>query len=351
MSTTVLKSKASTASVAASAIPARSPIVGPKTAPKLAPSGLLASMLPASILPYAQLMRLDRPAGLYAFYVPYLQGLAFTACVAKDVVEPAQLARDAATYLLWCVILRGYSCTWNDNMDQDFDRNVARCQNRPIARGAVSTGQAHLFTAAQLAAGVAFAAAAFASPRACMVDIAWMSALFALYPFGKRFTNYPQLILGFPFAGGIILPCHALGVDPFATNELATATVCLCLSNVFWTMIYDTIYAHQDLKDDLKAGVKSMAVRYQNSTKSLCAVLGFCQVVLLASVGKSLNFSWVYYAIVCFGTALCLFSMVTMVDLKSPASCAWFFQTDFWLVGGSISGGMLAEYAATRLAW
>lgn len=349
MSTTILKSRVSTTATAPG--PASSHNGGPRTAAAPVSPGILASMLPASVLPYAQLMRLDRPAGLYAFYVPYLMGVAFTACVAKDVVAPAQLARDAAVYLLWCVILRGYTCTWNDNMDREFDRKVARCRSRPIARGAVSPGQAHIFTVAQLAVGVAFAAGAFASPRTCMVDVAWMTVLFAIYPFGKRFTNYPQLILGFPFAGGIILPCHAHGVDLFATPELALATLALCLSNVFWTMIYDTIYAHQDLKDDLKAGVKSMAVRFRHSTKSLCAVLGACQVLLLVSCGVLLSFSSVYHALVCSGTAICLLSMITVVDLESSASCAWFFQTDFWLVGGTISAGMLAEYATTRLAW
>ncbi|KAJ4415337.1 hypothetical protein N0V82_007387 [Gnomoniopsis sp. IMI 355080] len=336
MSTTVLKTRVNT--------------IRPSLPPP-APSGYLAALLPASLLPYAQVMRLDRPAGLYAFYAPYLMGLALSACLTDDLISPTQLGRDATTYLVWCVILRGYTCTWNDNVDQEFDRKVARCRNRPIARGAISTSQAHLFTMAQMAVGLVFAAVAFPSPRTCMIVVACMTGLYALYPFGKRFTNYPQLILGFPFSGGIILPCYAHGVDPFVTRELAIATLALCLANIFWTMISDTIYAHQDLKDDLKAGVKSMSVRFRHSTKPLCALLGVGQVLLLVFVGILLDLSSVYYTIACFGTALSLFSMVSLVNLQSPISCAWWFHTDFCLVGGSISAGILAEYASTRLKW
>ena len=95
-------------------------------------------------------MRLDRPAGFYAFYVPYLIGLGYGACLTDSAPSPTHLLGLCSLFLIYCIILRGAACTWNDNLDQEFDRQVARTKLRPIARGAVSTTQANIFTVALL---------------------------------------------------------------------------------------------------------------------------------------------------------------------------------------------------------
>ena len=100
----------------------------------------------------------------------------------------------------------------------------------------------------------------------CTVDAVLITLLFAIHPFGKRFTNYPQFFLGFPFAWAIVMALYAVGVDPLA-KPTYISTVCLFFVNVLWTMIYETIYAYQDIKDDAKAGVKSLAVKFKDSTK------------------------------------------------------------------------------------
>ncbi|KAK7186337.1 putative 4-hydroxybenzoate polyprenyl transferase [Paraphaeosphaeria sporulosa] len=299
------------------------------------------STLPVSWVPYAQLMRIERPAGLYAFYVPYILGLAFAACLSKETIQPSILLKHSGLLLVGCVILRGASCTWNDNMDQEYDRAVARCRNRPIARRAVSTAQGHIFTLALYLAGAGLVSI---WPKECAYDAIVIAILFTIYPFGKRFTNYPQFILGFPFAAGIVFSCHLVGVDPFAGGVMGLSTAFLMAANVSWTMIYDTIYAHQDLKDDLKAGVKSMAVRFKDSTKTLTSVLAILQVLLLVKVGADLELSSLYYIITCAGTAVALAAMISLVDLEVPASCAWWFKMDFWFAGGTMIGGFLAQY-------
>src|SRR5438876_6701606 len=114
-----------------------------------------ASAVPESWIPYAELMRLDRPAGFYAFYFPYLIGLGYAASISNTTISARTIGEQAVHMFLGCILLRGVSCTWNDNIDQDFDRDVSRCRNRPIARGAVTTAQGHLFTIFQLAAGMA----------------------------------------------------------------------------------------------------------------------------------------------------------------------------------------------------
>lgn len=313
----------------------------PYKAPK---SGFL-SCLPTSWVPYAQLMRLDRSGGYYAFVFPYWIGLSYGASIALHPPTVGFLLSRAGLFSLACIFLRGAACTWNDNIDQDFDRLVARCQNRPIARGAVSTTAGHVFTAAQTAVG---SAAFLLLPRICMLDAIPITALFALYPFGKRFTNYPQAILGFPFAFGIVLACHSIHVNPFAMKPMGSlwSTIALVLANVLWTMVYDTIYAHQDREDDEKAGVKSMAVRFRESTKLLCSALSTIVVALLALVGIFARLSWLYYVVGVGGVTVSLGTMISAVKLTVPASCMWWFKWGFWYVGGTLLGGLLLQYSS-----
>ncbi|CRG89607.1 hypothetical protein PISL3812_06646 [Talaromyces islandicus] len=299
------------------------------------------SKLPVSCVPYAQLMRLDRPAGFYAFYMPYVIGIAYAAAASEIRLPVSLLLNRASIYIVGCVFLRGAACTWNDNIDQDFDRQVARCRLRPIARGAVSTLQGHIFTAAQTLVGGLLL---LALPVECVFDAVPIALLFALYPFGKRFTYYPQLILGFPFAGAIIMASHSLYTNPFSSHNIIP-TFCLVFANICWTMVYDTIYAHQDIEDDVKAGVKGMAVRFKDTTHLICSLLSVCVVGLMITTGILSQLGPAYFILSSGGTAASLGSMIVLVDLKTPSSCAWWFHWGFWFVGLSMLSGLLAEYA------
>ena len=305
------------------------------------------STLPSSWVPYAELMRLGKPAGLYAVYFPYMIGVCYAACVADKTPPLEQVVFLCGVFLIGSVILRGAACTWNDNIDQDFDRKVTRCQNRPIARRAVSTTQAHLFTAALTLTGLPLFA--LLSPN-CIYHAVPITILSGLYPFAKRVTYYPQVVLGFPFAWAVFMSCAALNIDPFDSQSLITTTS-LFTANVLWTIIYDTIYAHQDIRDDVKAGVKSMAVRFADSTKTLTAVLATVQVALLIITGWQASLSPVYFVGSCGGALVSLISMIVVVDLRKPESCAWWFEYGLWLVGGSIVVGLFGSYVEklTRL--
>ena len=299
------------------------------------------SNLPSAWVPYAELMRIERPAGLYAFYFPYLIGLAYAACIAKPVVPSLEhVVALSALFLVWSIILRGAACAWNDNMDQEFDRQVTRCRHRPIARGAITTAQGHVFTAILCLSLIPILTL---FPASCTYHAVVMLFLFGLYALAKRVTYYPQVVLGFPFAWSIFFCCAALHVDPFGPRVLLP-TASLFAANVLWTISYDTIYAHQDIGDDVKAGVKSMAVRFAHSTKLLVAILSIVQVSLLVLTGWLAAMSPVYFAGTCAGTAVALGSMVVNVDLSKPSSCAWWFQGQFWFVGGSMASGLLGEF-------
>ena len=305
--------------------------------------GLL-SILPQRLIPYAELMRLDRPAGFYAFYVPYLIGLGYAACLADPIPSIVRVCFLSGLFFFGCIILRGAACAWNDNIDQDFDRKVARCRLRPIARGAVTTVQAHVFTALLTLAG---APLFIFLPMECIYHAIPITILFGAYAFMKRITNYPQVVLGFPFAWAILMSCAALEVNPLS-RQLFGPTMALFTANVLWTMIYDTIYAHQDIKDDVKAGVKSMAVRFADSTKPLASALAVAQIGLLFAAGWQARLSLIYFVIACGGSGIALGRMIARVNLKEPVSCAWFFYRGFWYVGGSMVTGLFGEYFARR---
>ncbi|KAI0018398.1 putative 4-hydroxybenzoate polyprenyl transferase [Xylariomycetidae sp. FL0641] len=307
------------------------------------PTEGLVSKLPSTWIPYAQLMRIDRPAGFYAFYVPYVIGILNAACIAPDTVDNTVLLKLLALMVPLNIVLRGASCCWNDTIDQEFDRRVERCRHRPIARRAVSTSQAHFFTLSQLV--VLFLMLA-SYPTACQLHMLIVVVLFGAYPFMKRITFFPQVFLGFPFAWALFFCIALLDVDPFGDNSLATLS--LFFANILWTVTYDTIYAHQDVADDEKAGVKSMALRFRNNTKVLAAVLSTFQVALLGLCGKQAGFGFFYNLGTVCGTALALICYIYDVDLRSPSSCGFWFHAQFWLVGSTLASGFIGEYAARR---
>ena len=296
-----------------------------KTIPYVPPQKGFLSALPSSWVPYAELMRLGKLAGLSAFYFPYIIGICYAACIADEAPPLEHMVFLCGLFLVGSVILRGAACAWNDNMDQDFDRKVTRCRHRPIARGAVSTTQGHIFTAALTSTGLPLFVLL---PSKCLYHTVPITLLFALYPFAKRVTYYPQVVLGFPFAWAIFMSCAALNVDPFAPRPLVP-TASLFAANIFWTIIYDTIYAHQDIRDDVNAGVKSMAVRFADSTKRLAATLAAAQLALLVLTGWLAGLSPVYFVGSCGGALVSLASIIVLIDLGDPASCAWWFEWGF----------------------
>lgn len=314
-----------------------------------APSTGIFRLLPAALVPYAELMRIDRPAGYYAFFWHYAIGIAFAACIAPEPPTPSEVSKIFAYMALWVLIYRGAVCAWNDNIDQEFDRQVARCRFRPIARGAVSTAEGHLFTMVQtMLCGVMLVH----YPATVFFYATVMTIMLGIYPFGKRMTDFPQVILGFAFAIPIFMCSAALGTDPLFqlssgsedTFPKLYGSLCLYGANCLWTVIFDTVYAHQDIKDDIKAGVKSLAVRLGDKTKLGCGILSAIQVGLLIAAGQFCNLDWPFYMVACGGAGLSLFAMLFIVNLERPSSCAWWFGPGSRLVGASVVGGLMGHY-------
>jgi 4-hydroxybenzoate polyprenyltransferase len=272
----------------------------------------------------------------------YLIGLSYGACLATPAPALAIIAGTAGNLLIYNVFLRGAACTVNDILDRDYDRQVARCKTRPVARGAVTPSQAYVWYGLQtLGAGAAIAC--LPNPTMMLAYAVPIQLAVSLYPLGKRFTDFPQLLLSAPIAGGILMAAAAIGVDPFFTPATAAATASLFMSHYIWTTIFDYVNACQDTADDIKAGVRSMAVLYQN-TDAFISIMGAAQVGCLVATGVLAGFSPIYFIGAAGGNALWLAAMVKTVKRSRPDICGWWFSWGGLLVSGTTALALLTEY-------
>ena len=210
------------------------------------------------------------------------------------------------------ILMRGAGCTIIDMWDRDFDKKVTRTANRPIAAGDISTFQSFVFLGGQLtlALGVLL----------CLnyYSIAMGAAsllLVVTYPLVKRITFWPQLALGLTFNWGALLGWSAVkgSCDP---------AVCLPLyfSGVMWTLIYDTIYAHQDKKDDALIGLKSTALLFQENTRQWLSGFGVAMVAALSLAGANSGQTVPYYAAVA-AVGAHLAHQIYTVDIHRAEDC------------------------------
>ena len=287
------------------------------------------SKIPSAWVPYAQLMRLDRPHGFWYFYLPHLFGSLYTAIHLRAPLF--SLLTTNFTLVIGTIIMRGATCTWNDTIDAPFDRQVARTRNRPIARGAVSANTAHVFTAIQTFLSLSVLAAL---PSICFLYAVPAIAGWVLYPFAKRVTYYPQVVLGFPMAWGIFMGSAAMGMNPLHILQIWPRPIlkpemplcALYAANVLWTLLYEIIYSHQDAKEDTTAGVKNIVLLYHGHTKPLLVKLAIGQVLFLAIVGYLETLGVLYWVCTVFGAAVTSVLILRRVRLDVPEDCAWWFK-------------------------
>ena len=230
-------------------------------------------LLPQAIRPYAQLMRLDRPIGWWLLLLPCWCGL-FLAQVARGGGLPNLWF--AFLFLLGAIIMRGAGCTLNDIVDRNYDGLVARTKGRPIPSGRVSVKQALIFVAGQCMLGLVILLQF--NPYTIILASASLMIV-VIYPFMKRITHWPQLVLGLAFNWGALVGWSAV------QGSLAWPPLVLYLGGIFWTLGYDTIYAHQDKEDDVLIGVKSTALQFGENTRGW--LIGFF-VLALVSIDSAL---------------------------------------------------------------
>ena len=304
------------------------------------------SYLPASLVPYAELTRLDKPVGTYYLFFPCLFSTLLAAPLTTPITAPLAILSTASLFLLGALVMRGAGCTINDLWDRNLDPHVARTRLRPIARGAVSPRSAIIFTGFQLLAGLGVL---LSFPPACFFYGAPSLLLVATYPLAKRITHYPQCVLGLTFSWGAFMGFPALGLDILSDANLMLAAGALYASNIAWTVLYDMVYAHMDIRDDAAAGIKSIALRHETNTKAVLSGLAMVQIGLLGLAGWATGAGPVYFVGSCGGAAMTLGWMIWRVRLKSVDSCWWWFRYGCWLTGGTIATGLVGEYVATLM--
>lgn len=307
-------------------------------------TGLVAS-LPRSWIPYAELVRLDKPTGTYYLFFPTLFSTLLAASMATG-VAPMQVLGTAGLFFTGALIMRGAGCAINDLWDRNLDPHVERTKFRPIARGALSPRNAVLFTGTQLLAGLGIL---LQFPTQCLWYGIPSLPIVVAYPLAKRVTNYPQCVLGLAFSWGAIMGFPALGVDLLANHDALLAAGALYSSCVAWTVLYDMIYAHMDIKDDVAAGIKSIALRHEHNTKAVLSGLALTQVSLLGAAGLAAGCGPVFFVGSCGGAILSLGLMIWKVQLKNVKNCWWWFKNGCLLTGGGITLGLLGEYATQYL--
>jgi 4-hydroxybenzoate polyprenyltransferase len=310
-------------------------------------TGLL-SVLPSSWVPYAELIRLDKPVGTNYLFFPCMFSTILAAPLTNPITPISTVVGTCLLFYSGAIIMRGAGCTVNDLWDRNLDPHVARTRLRPIARGAITPYQAIPFLGVQLFAGLAIL---LQFPWQCFF-YATPSLLFvAVYPLAKRVTNYPQFVLGLTFSWGAMMGYPALGIDLLSNTPALISAACLYGSCVAWTLVYDMIYAYQDIKDDVKAGIKSIALAQQHNAKTFLSVVAGVQVALLAGSGMAIGAGPLFYGGVCGGAAATLGYMIKKVDLSSVTDCWAWFKKGAWFTGGAISLGLTGEYMAHAMGW
>ncbi len=274
--------------------------------------------VPARVQPYLRLMRLDRPIGTWLLFWPCALGLLLGATEGD---RPFAGWRDLWLIVLFgigSIVMRGAGCTYNDIVDRGIDAQVARTRGRPIPSGAVSVRNAWLFLAAQCLVGLLV----LVQLNLFAVELGAASLiLVAAYPFMKRITWWPQAWLGLTFNWGALLGFAA------QTGTVDAADAMLYAGLFFWTLGYDTIYAHQDKDDDALIGVRSTALLLGDASANW--ILGFyaAAFTLVLAAGFTEHAGWPFAFLMLAAGGHMLWQVRTL-DIASPERCLRLFRAN-----------------------
>lgn len=275
---------------------------------------------------YSRLMRIDKPIGSLLLLWPTYWALWIAAKGFPD-------WHILIVFTIGVFSMRAAGCVINDFADRKIDGNVERTKNRPLPSGAVTEKESKIIF-------VVLVLFSFGLVLTLNTMTIWLSvaglALAWFYPFVKRFSNLPQLILGMAFGWSIPMG--------FAAVSESLPLVCwlLFLVNIVWSVVYDTQYAMVDRDDDLKIGVKSTAVLFGRYDKIIIGILQLVMLVLLAGIGVLLNLKGIYYWSLLLVTALFIYQQKLIAE-RERAPCFQAFMNNNY-VGFVLFAGILFSY-------
>ena len=304
-------------------------MTGADSRPEIDPAG--ASTRKRAAAPYLALMRIDRPVGTLLLLWPTLAALWLAA-------EGAPPPGILAAFVAGTFLARSAGCVINDIADRKFDGRVQRTRSRPLVTGEVSLGSAWVVLA--LLALACLAVVLTLNPLARLLALAG-AAVAAIYPFLKRWTNWPQAALGIAFSWGIPMAFAAVDGSVGATAWLFFA------ASLVWIMAYDTVYAMMDRDDDVRIGVRSTAVLFGRADRVVVGALQLSAVGLLLLLGMRSNLGAAYYLAVGVAAAL-LIHQQWLIRNRQRDLCLRAFSNNVW-VGFALFAGVAAHYLGPTL--
>ncbi|KAJ7858356.1 UbiA prenyltransferase family-domain-containing protein [Mycena olivaceomarginata] len=303
-----------------------------KDAPPLKP---ILAAVPEGLRPYLELIRLEKPTGTILMFWPFVWGLTMAAYTNGLPLNAYWIGIGKA--LVGAFLLRSSACTINDFFDRKVDAGVERSKGRPLASGRISVPAALLYLFAQYAVGVAFF---YYTEHGLALQVALIQLipLFGIYPLMKRITYWPQAWLGFAMNFGFITAWVSV------TGSLNYPILGVAMASQWcWTMLYDTIYACQDIRDDVKMGVRSTAILFGTWIRPLLISFGIGFVTLIGVAGYLNHQSTPFYVVSIGGTFLHLLWQYRTVDLDVPKSCWDNFNSNGRL-GWILWAGLFIDY-------
>lgn len=266
------------------AAPGRPPSASSASRPDLSdmhPDDWVARWLPAAWGPYARLCRLDRPVGTWLTLLPALAALVQAA-------DGWPTLWRVVVFSLGALLMRGVGCCFNDIFDRDFDHRVERTRFRPLTSGQISLKAALWFVFAQLLVCALLLLAINAPSR-------WLALallpLVVIYPLCKRFTYWPQAVLGAAFNWGMLMAWTD------TRSVLPWPAVAMWLGAILWQIGYDAIYGYIDLRDDLRLGLKSVTMRFGDQGAAWISTFYVLTIVLWAAAGWGMAMDWPYFVV------------------------------------------------------
>ncbi|KAI0720267.1 4-hydroxybenzoate polyprenyl transferase [Cerioporus squamosus] len=294
--------------------------------------------LPNPVRPYLYLTRIDKPIGTLLLFYPCAWSITM-ASYALEVPWTAPLTY-ISLFGLGALVMRGAGCTINDMWDRNLDKGVERTKTRPLAAGDITPTQAFAFLGLQLTAGLGV-----------LTQLNWYSILLGasslsvvtIYPFMKRVTYWPQAVLGLAFNWGALLGWSAVA-------GVTNWSVCLPLyaGGICWTLVYDTVYAHQDKRDDVNMGIRSTALLFSEKTRPILSALSASSMSLITYAGYLNGQGPLFYGGVALAAAQ-LARVVWKTDFDDRPSCWKGFVGCGWS-GFWVWMGALADYATLFFA-
>lgn len=274
------------------------------------------SKLPRPWQPYAILMRLDRPIGWWLLLLPGWWGIVLGAngvsgMYASDIYLMIY-------FLIGAILMRGAGCIINDLWDRDFDSQVARTKTRPLASGQIKMPQAVIFLFSLLF--ISFIILLQTSGVTILLGILSLAFIVA-YPYMKRITWWPQAFLGLTFNFGALMGWGA------ATHYIGWSALILYAAGFFWTLGYDTIYAHQDKEDDEIIGIKSTALLFGERSKFWVSIFYGCAMILIALASIVAGSGLISLALLAL-PAIHLFRQILEWDIDDPHSALLIFKSN-----------------------